>query len=114
MFKLHKLSDHLESEAQEHAQWASQAFYELELTKHEYGYEQGVEEVLNEEQIGEIEAYVNEWSSPDKWHEPYTISVLTSIVDRWHDARWEEENKEADKENPDDDEGYEISFDDGV
>jgi len=85
MFKLHKLSDHLEGEAYEHAQWAIQSFYELELTKNEYGYEQGVEEVLNEEQINEIEAYVDEWCVPEKYHEPYTISALTGIVDRWHE-----------------------------
>jgi hypothetical protein len=91
MFKLHKLSDHLESEAFEHAQWAIQSFYELELTENEYGYEQGVEEVLNEEQINEIEAYVAKWCAPDKWHEPYTISCLNTIVDRWH-----EENEDYD------------------
>lgn len=85
MFKLHKLSDHLESEAYEHAQWAIQSFYELELTKNEYGYEQGVEEVLNEEQINEIEAYVDEWSSPDKWHEPYTMTCLNTIISRWYE-----------------------------
>ena len=85
MNKLHKLSDRLESEAFDHAQWAIKEWYELELTENEYGCEQGVEEVLNEEQINEIEAYVDEWCSPDKYHEPYTISVLTGIVDRWRD-----------------------------
>ena len=85
MHKLHKLTDRLEGEAYEHASWAIQSFYDLELPENEYGYKQGVEEVLNEEQINEIEAYVDEWCSPDKYHEPYTISVLTGIVDRWRD-----------------------------
>jgi hypothetical protein len=39
---------------------------------------------------------------------------LNRIVDQWHEAKYDEEAKEADKENPDDDEGYEISFDDGA
>jgi hypothetical protein len=85
MYKTHKLSDHLESEAYDHCQWAIAGFYDLELTENEYGYEQGVEEVLTIEQINEIEAYVDEWSSPNKWHEPYCISALTTIIDRWYE-----------------------------
>ena len=91
MNKLHKLSDHLESEAFEWTQWAIKEWYELELTENEYGYEQGVEEVLNKEQIEEIEAYVDEWLSPDKYHEPYTLTCLNTIVDRWHEAKYDEE-----------------------
>ena len=65
MYKTHKLADQLESDAYEHCEWAIKSFYGLELEENEYGYEQNVYEVLNEEQITEIEAYVDEWSSPD-------------------------------------------------
>jgi hypothetical protein len=93
MYKTHKLADQLESEAYEHCEWAIKSFYDLELEETEYGYEQNVYEVLNEEQITEIEAYVNEWLSPDKYHEPYSISALNRIVDQWHEVRYDEEQE---------------------
>jgi len=85
MFKLHKLSDHLESEAYEHAQWAITQHYDLTIEKNEYGYEQDVYEVLSKDQIEEIDAYISEWTAEGKWHEPYTISCLNTIVDRWYE-----------------------------
>ena len=85
MFKLHKLSDHLEAEAYEHAQWAIQSFYDLKLEKNEYGYEQDVYEVLSKQQIEEIDAYISENTQENSWHEPYTISVLNSIVNSWYE-----------------------------
>lgn len=85
MYKLHKLSDHLESEAYGHCQWAIQGFYDLTLAENEYGYEQDVYEVLNKEQIEEIEAYINENSQEDRWHEPYSLTCLNSIVDNWYE-----------------------------
>ena len=91
MYKTHKLADQLESDAYDHCEWAIKSFYDLELEENEYGYEQNVYEVLNTEQISEIEAYVDEWLSPDKYHEPYSISALNRIVDQWHEAKYDEE-----------------------
>ena len=50
-------------------------------------------EVLTKEQIEEIDAYISENTQENTWHEPYTISALNSIVDRWYeeqegDDRW--------------------------
>ena len=93
MFRLHKLADRLDAEAYEHAQWAIAEFYNLELKENEYGYEQDVCEVLTKEQIEEIDAYISENTQENMWHEPYTISALNYIVDRWYeeqegDDRW--------------------------
>ena len=85
MYKLHKLSDHLESEAYGHCQWAIAAFYDLELEENEYGYEQDVYEVLTKDQIEEIEAYINENSQENGWHEPYSLTCLNRIVDQWYE-----------------------------
>jgi hypothetical protein len=85
MFKLHKLSDHLESEAYEHAQWAIKDFYNLTIEKNEYGYDQDVYEVLTKEQIEEIDHYISENTGDVPWHEPYTLSVLNRIVDQWYE-----------------------------
>ena len=101
MFKLHKLSDRLEAEAYDHAQWAIAGFYDLELEENEYGYEQDVYEVLTKEQIEEIDAYISENSQENTWHEPYTLSVLNRIVDQWY------EENEGESKWPT------ISFDDG-
>lgn len=98
MYKLHKLSDHLESEAYGHCQWAIQGFYDLTLEENEYGYEQDVYEVLNKDQIEEIEAYINENSQENMWHEPYALTSLNVIVDNWY------EHHEGSEE------GIEISF----
>lgn len=85
MYKLHKLSDHLEAEAYGHCQWAIQSFYDLNIEENEYGYEQDVYEVLNKDQIEEIEAYINENSQENMWHEPYALTCLNVIVDNWHE-----------------------------
>ena len=85
MYKTHKLADHLESEAYEHCQWAIQSYYDLTLETTEYGYEQDVIEVLTKDQINEIDAYISEWTAENKWHEPYSISCLNTIVDRWYE-----------------------------
>ena len=85
MYKTHKLADHLESEAYGHCQWAIAAFYDLELEENEYGYEQDVYEVLTKDQIEEIDAYISEHTAENMWHEPYSISCLNPIVDRWYE-----------------------------
>ena len=85
MYKTHKLADHLESEAYEHCEWAISSFYGIELEKNEYGYEQNVYEVLTKEQIEEIDAYISKHSAENMWHEPYSLSCLNTIVDRWYE-----------------------------
>ena len=85
MYKTHKLSDHLESEAYEHCEWAIKSFYDLELKENEYGYEQNVYEVLTKEQIEEIDHYISENTGEGKWHEPYSLSCLNQIVDQWYE-----------------------------
>ena len=85
MYKTHKLADHLESEAYEHCQWAIAGFYNIELEENEYGYEQDVYEVLTKDQIEEIDAYISEHTAENMWHEPYSISCLNMIVDRWYE-----------------------------
>ena len=85
MYKTHKLADHLDSEAYEHCEWAIKSFYDLELEENEYGYEQNVYEVLTKDQIEEIDAYISLHSAENKWHEPYSLSALTRIVDQWYE-----------------------------
>lgn len=85
MYKLHKLSDHLESEAYQHCEWAIMLFYDLELEENEYGYEQAVYEVLTKKQIEEIDAYISKNSAENMWHEPYSLSALNTIVDQWYE-----------------------------
>ena len=92
MYKTHKLADHLESEAYGHCQWAIAAFYDLELEENEYGYEQDVYEVLTKDQIEEIEAYINENSQENGWHEPYSLTCLNTIVDNWYEHHESDED----------------------
>ena len=94
VFKMGKLSDRLESEAYEWVSWQIQETYGLELTKNEYGYEQDVVEVMNEEQVKEIEEYLDNTYKDKSWIEPYANTALNSICDRWreeNDVPWEGE-----------------------
>ena len=91
MYKTHKLADHLDSEAYDHCQWAIKSFYDLELKENEYGYEQNVAEVLTKKQVDEIDAYISLHSGPDKYHEPYSLSALTHIVDQWYEEQGDED-----------------------
>ncbi len=93
MYKTHKLADQLESDAYEHCEWAIKSFYDLELEENEYGYEQNVYEVLNKKQIEEIDAYISEWSDPNKYHEPYSFSCLNRIVDQWYEEHDDEDDR---------------------
>ena len=91
MYKTHKLADHLDSEAYEHCEWAIKSFYDLELKENEYGYEQNVYEVLTKDQIEEIDAYISLHSAENMWHEPYSLSALTRIVDQWYEEQGDED-----------------------
>ena len=107
--KQHKLADHLEAEAYEWVKHDIVVHYDLHLEKNEFGYDQDLIDVLNEEQVHEIEQYMDDHNTKVSeggfdWMEPYTMTVLNTIVDRWY----------CEQENPDDDEGYEVSFDDGA
>ena len=96
VFKQGKLADQLEERAYECCAWQIEETFELSRMKNEWGFEQPIEELLNEEQVHTIEAYLD----TDEWIEMYVRSALQGIIDRWY----------SEQENPDDDEGYEISF----
>ena len=49
--------------------------------KNEYGYEEDIISVLNEDQINAIEAYCES----GEWIEGYCRSALHSIIDRWYE-----------------------------
>jgi predicted 2-oxoglutarate/Fe(II)-dependent dioxygenase YbiX len=49
--------------------------------KNEWGFEQPIEELLNEEQVQAIEAYLD----TGEWIEGYVRSALQGIVDRWYE-----------------------------
>ena len=99
VFKMGKLSDHLESEAYEWVAYQITETYGLELTKNEYGYEQDVVEVMTEDHVNEIEEYLEETYKEKHWIEPYANTALNSIVDRWRD---ENENPWQPHIEPDD------------
>ena len=96
VFKQGKLADQLEERAYEWCAWQIEETFGLKRMKNDWGFEQPIEELLNEEQVESIEAYLD----TDEWIEMYVRSALQGIVDRWY----------SEQENPDDDEGYEISF----
>ena len=96
VFKQGKLGDQLEERAYEWCAWQIEETFGLKRMKNDWGFEQPIEELLNEEQVESIEAYLD----TDEWIEMYVRSALQGIVDRWY----------SEQENPDDDEGYEISF----
>ena len=85
IFKMGKLSDHLESEAYEWVAYQITETYGLELTKNEYGYEQDVVEVMTKDHVSEIEEYLDTTYKDKLWIEPYANTALNSIVDRWRD-----------------------------
>ena len=92
MYKMGKLSDRLENEAYEWVSYQICDTYGLELKKNEYGYEQDVVEVMNEDQIKEIEEYLDRTYKDKQWIEPYANTALNSICDRWRDENnipWE-------------------------
>ena len=94
--KQHKLCDQLEERAYEWVVHDIEQAFNVEAGENEWGFEQPIEELLNEEQVESIEAYLD----TSEWIEMYVRSALQGIVDRWY----------SEQPNPDDDEGYEISF----
>ena len=103
IFKMGKLSDRLEEEAYLWVAYQICETYGLELQKNEYGYEQDVVEVMTEEQVYEIEEYLEETYKEKHWIEPYANTALNSIVDRWRDENdipWEPhiETEDANKD----------------
>ena len=92
VFKMGKLSDRLESEAYEWVSWQIQETYGLTVTENEYGYEQDIVDVMTEEQVKEIEQYLDNTYKDKLWIEPYANTALSSICDRWRDENnvpWE-------------------------
>ena len=81
VFKQSKLADQLEEQAYEWCAWQIEETFELERMKNEWGFEQPIHEVLNEEQVESIEAYLES----DEWIEGYCRSALNGIVDRWYE-----------------------------
>ena len=81
VFKQGKLSDQLEERAYEWCAWQIEETFGLKRKKNQWGFEQPIEELLNEEQVREIEAYLEK----DEWIEGYVRSALSGIVDRWYE-----------------------------
>ena len=99
VFKMGKLSDHLESEAYGWVAHQIKETYSLEVTENEYGYEQDVVEVMTEEHVKEIEKYLDDTLTEKLWIEPYANTALNSICDRWRDENdvpWEPVEEEVD------------------
>ena len=83
VFKQGKLADQLEERAYEWCAWQIEETFDLKREKNQWGFEQPIEELLNEDQISEIEQYLESDGIP--WIEGYVRSALSGIVDRWYD-----------------------------
>ena len=81
VFKQGKLCDQLEERAYEWCAWQIEETFEVSRKKNEWGFEQPIEELLNEDHINAIEAYLES----DNWIEGYVRSALSGIVDRWYE-----------------------------
>ena len=81
VFKQSKLADQLEERAYEWCAYQIEETFELQRMKNEWGFEQPIEELLNEDHINAIEAYLES----DNWIEGYVSSALNGIVDRWYE-----------------------------
>ena len=81
VFKQGKLADQLEERAYEWCAYQIEETFELQRMKNEWGFEQPIEELLNEDHINAIEAYLES----DNWIEGYVSSALNGIVDRWYE-----------------------------
>ena len=81
VYKQGKLCDQLEERAYEWCAWQIEETFGLQRAKNEWGFEQPIEELLNEDQVSEIENYLEK----DEWIEGYVRSALSGIVDRWYD-----------------------------
>ena len=81
VFKQGKLADQLEERAYEWCAWQIEETFGLKRMKNDWGFEQPIEELLNEEQVESIEAYLD----TDEWIEMYVRSALQGIIDRWYE-----------------------------
>ena len=81
VFKQGKLADQLEERAYEWCAWQIEETFGLKRMKNDWGFEQPIEELLNEEQVESIEAYLD----TSEWIEMYVRSALQGIVDRWYE-----------------------------
>ena len=81
VFKQGKLADQLEEKAYEWCAWQIEETFGLKRMKNDWGFEQPIEELLNEEQVESIEAYLD----TSEWIEMYVRSALQGIVDRWYE-----------------------------
>ena len=81
VFKQGKLADQLEEKAYEWCAWQIEETFELERMKNEWGYDEDIISVLNEDNIITIETYLES----DEWIEGYCRSALNGIVDRWYE-----------------------------
>ena len=81
VFKQGKLADQLEEKAYEWCAWQIEETFGLKRMKNDWGFEQPIEELLNEEQVESIEAYLD----TDEWIEMYVRSALQGIIDRWYE-----------------------------
>ena len=85
VFKMGKLSDHLESEAYGWVTHQIKETYNIDPGENEYGYENDIVDVMTEEQVKEIEEYLDTTYKDKLWIEPYANTVLNTICDRWRD-----------------------------
>ena len=81
VYKQGKLCDQLEEKAYEWCAYQIEETFEVSRKKNEWGFEQPIEELLNEDHINAIETYLES----DEWIEGYVRSALNGIVDRWYD-----------------------------
>ena len=79
--KQHKLCDQLEERAYEWVVHDIEQAFDVSPEKNEYGYDEDIISVLNEDNIITIETYLES----DEWIEGYCRSALNGIVDRWYD-----------------------------
>ena len=85
VFKMGKLADHLESEAYGWVTHQIKETYNIDPGENEYGYENDIVDVMTEEQVKEIEEYLDTTYKDKLWIEPYANTALNSICDRWRD-----------------------------
>ena len=79
--KQHKLCDQLEEKAYEWVVHDIEQAFSVTPEKNEYGYEEDIITVLNEDNIMDIETYCES----GEWIEGYCRSALHSIIDRWYE-----------------------------
>jgi len=110
VFKMGKLGDHLESEAYGWVAHQIKETYNIDPGENEYGYENDIVDVMTEEQVKEIEEYLDTTYKDKLWIEPYANTALNSIVDRWRDENdvWDTAVSEVDKLTPKKEDGDEI------